>query len=130
MLETEFQDKVMKKLRTLPFSHWEKMNDKVSIGVLDIYGTIRGRFVVLELKTTSKLSRRQLSNLQKYERAKAFTFAVDPKNWNEVFRYLALITASLHQFHEMPERYPARLLPAKRKTRERNAPGYTRKERF
>lgn len=117
--ESVFQDKVMRDLRTIPKSWWEKINDRVTIGVPDILGGINGYSIVIELKTRSKLTRLQLHKLEVAHRSGCQSFVVTPENWFEVFAFLksmvhmpAPAIASMRK----PARIPLWTLPPPKKT--------------
>lgn len=50
LLETDFQDWLLRRLRKIPNSKWQKINDKVSVGVPDIIGCVNSFHVAAELK--------------------------------------------------------------------------------
>lgn len=87
-LESEFQAVVLKKLRLIPHSWWVKLNDRVTIGLPDIIGSVVGFCVVIELKTRSKVSKIQAHTLRKIAETGAHSFVVNPNNWDEVYAFL------------------------------------------
>lgn len=87
-LESTFQDKVLKELRKIPKSWWQKINDRVAVGVADIFGAVNGYCVVIELKTRSKLTRLQLHNLEIADRTNCQSFCMTPENFKEIISFL------------------------------------------
>lgn len=87
-LEKDFQRAVLKKLRLIPESWWTKVNDRVTIGLPDILGCVRGNFVALELKTKSKVTKLQAHTLSRIERARGWAYVVTPHNFEQVLEYL------------------------------------------
>lgn len=87
-LESTFQDRVLRDLRSIPFSYWEKISDRTTIGIPDIFGMINGYAVVIELKTRTRLEPLQFVKLEKAHKARAQSFCVTPENWAEVFAFL------------------------------------------
>lgn len=106
--ETAFQDRVMRDLRKVPTSWWEKINDRVTIGILDILGGVNGYSFVIELKTKSQLTVKQYSNLQKADRANCQSFCATPENWEEIYSYIWSFT-KIAPPHVASLRKPARI---------------------
>jgi len=88
LYEKDFQREVLKKLRLIPNSWWTKINDRVTIGLPDIFGSVGGYAVVLELKTRSKVTRIQAYTLKKIGQTGAIALVVCPANWDDVFSFL------------------------------------------
>lgn len=84
-LEKDFQARVLKRLRTLKRTHWAKLNDRTTIGLPDVVGCVAGRYVALELKTTSELSGLQAYTLKLIGFAGGVTHVVTPDNFDKVF---------------------------------------------
>ena len=91
-LESEFQDKVLKKLREIPGSWWVKINDRTTVGLPDILGFCAGVGFAIELKTKSKLSAIQAYTLRKIDRSGAQTFVATPDNIEEILIYVRKIS--------------------------------------
>ena len=113
--ESVFQDRVMRDLRKIPKSWWQKINDRVSIGVADIHGGVNGYSVVIELKTKYRLTPLQYRTLEKADRAGCQSFCATPENWAEIYAFLLSLAeippppvASLRK----PARIPIWTLPA------------------
>lgn len=51
MNETALKIKVMKYLKSLPYSIWFKISDRFTSGIPDIIGCYKHRFVAIELKS-------------------------------------------------------------------------------
>ncbi len=124
----------MRALRRLPRTWAQKVHDAVEVGVLDVYAGVNGLSISLELKTSTRLSRKQLSNINKANATGSLAFAVDPLNWPTVFKFLyALAYAPNWAFkwralEATPERVPERLMPKKRKAPKRKRPGAESKD--
>jgi len=92
--EKRFQDRVMKKLRTLRGTWWFKVQGAVG-GVPDVIGCVRGVFIALELKRSP---RAKMTKLQEYTHdtirgtAEGVVYVVHPDNWEEVFEEIKLIS--------------------------------------
>lgn len=91
-LEADFQRGVLKKLRLIPKSWWTKINDRVTIGLPDIIGSIGGMAIFIELKTRSKVTKLQAHTLRKIGQTGAHAFVVTPDNWAEVYSFLLEIS--------------------------------------
>lgn len=92
-LENDFQRMVLKKLRLIPRTWWTKINDRVTIGLPDIFGSCAGIAVVIELKTRSKVTALQAHTLRKIGETGAQAFVVTPDNWDEVYGFLLELSA-------------------------------------
>lgn len=117
-LEKDFQKRVMRDLRRVPYSWWQKTNDRVSIGVLDIHGGVNGYSVVIELKTRSILTLKQFDNIEKAHGARCQSFVATPENWEEIYlfiRSLATIPAPPIASLRKPARVPLWTLPRPKK---------------
>lgn len=118
-LEKSVQSAALKRLRKIPYSWWIKVNDRSSIGYLDIYGAINGDSFVIEMKRKGeKLTRLQLKKALEYRRCQTFVYVVDEENFEEVistleeFGYKHLLNP-LYQLEAIPERFE----PAMKKPR-------------
>ena len=110
----------MRDLQRIPKSWWQKINDRVSIGVLDIHGGINGYSVVIELKTRSQLTPLQYHNLEKADRANCQSFVCTPENWAEVYAYLRRmvdITPPQVEALRKPARIPIWTIPVRLRKR-------------
>jgi hypothetical protein len=89
-LEKVFQAKVVKKLKTLPNTWFEKIADRSKNGIPDILMCVSGVFVALELKRSDKEKATPLQKhtLERITKAGGCTRVVNPENWDEVFEEL------------------------------------------
>lgn len=87
-LEKDFQRVFLQKLRKIPRSFWHKVNDRVTIGVPDIFGCVSGVFIAIELKTRSKVTPLQAHFLREVSKAHGQAFVVSPANADEVLKFL------------------------------------------
>ena len=95
--EKEFQTAVMKKLRLIPKTWWQKLNDRVTSGLPDIVGSCAGLFVAIELKTKSKVTPIQAFTLRKIGQTGAYSFVVTPDNWAEVYSFMLELASTNNQ---------------------------------
>jgi hypothetical protein len=79
--EKDFQKMVLKRLRTIPYSYWAKINDRTTIGLPDVWGCVAGQFVVIELKSRSKLTAIQKRTMNKIRRASGVSIQMTPENF-------------------------------------------------
>lgn len=86
--EKAFQNYVLKRLRLLPLSYWYKANDRTTAGIPDIIGCVRGTFVGIELKVTSKVSKIQDYTIDKINRAGGVSFVMTPDTFEKDFQLL------------------------------------------
>lgn len=86
--EKDFQRAVLKKLRLIPKSWWTKINDRVTVGLPDLFGSVAGFAVVIELKTRSKVTKIQAYTLRQIGNTGAHAFVVTPSNFDEVYAFL------------------------------------------
>lgn len=87
-LEKDFQTAYLKRLRLIPNSWWTKINDRVTIGLPDLFGSVAGFAVVIELKTRSKVTKIQAYTLKKIGQTGAHAFVVTPDNADDVYSFL------------------------------------------
>ena len=87
-LEKDFQTAYLKRLRLIPNSWWTKINDRVTVGLPDLFGSVAGYAVVIELKTRSKVSKIQAYTLKKIGQTGAHAFVVTPDNADDVYSFL------------------------------------------
>lgn len=52
--ETIFKDKFRKELEAIPYSWWVKVSLPSLLGIPDMLGCVRGKFVAIELKKSEK----------------------------------------------------------------------------
>lgn len=88
--ERAFRRKVDERLKEIPNSWWESIQQQTINGTPDKLGVINGIFIALELKRSS---RAEISELQKYKLAKitaagGYARVLFPENVEEVFRDL------------------------------------------
>lgn len=77
--ETRFKLRALERLRAIPGSEWEKIQQKSIRGTLDIFGCYRGRMVVIELKTDNgELDPLQRYRIHQWQRAGALVLTMTP----------------------------------------------------
>lgn len=87
--ETLFQTRVLRELRELPKSWWEKISQRTVHGTPDILGCVNGKFVALELKADSgRADPLQLLKIEKINKAEGYGVVVYPHNFAEVVKKL------------------------------------------
>ena len=94
MLEKEITAQIMRYLKTIPSCFaWKQHGGMYGVaGLPDIICCYRGRFVALEVKTTSgKLTKLQENTIQRIKAAKGQAFKVTSvEDVKEVFRHLSV----------------------------------------
>lgn len=81
LLESDFQDWLLKKLRKIPRSKWIKVNDKVTSGIPDIHGSVNGFYVTAELKIPgNNATPLQAYNILEYQQTGARAYVLYPKD--------------------------------------------------
>lgn len=91
--ETLFKEKVLKKIRTIPRSWFEKIAQVSSVGTPDIIGCVNGMFVAIELKVgNNKVSDIQAYKLAKISSANGMAFVMYPENFQEIYDKLLKIS--------------------------------------
>lgn len=88
--EARFKKRVLDRLRSLPCSWWEKIQQRGKRGTPDILGCVAGRFVALELKRSEAA---RIDPLQEYKLGQigsvgGFAKVVFPGNWDQVWSEL------------------------------------------
>jgi hypothetical protein len=80
--ETIFKEKFREQLDAIPFSWWVKLKLPSVLGIPDILGTIRGRFVALELKKSEaeKPAKIQLYHLDVISQCGGYARVAYPEN--------------------------------------------------
>lgn len=88
--ETVFKEKFLPKLKALPGSWVEKIQQRAIRGTPDILMCYYGWFLAFELKGTEDdvADELQKHNLQKIERAGGYSFIVTPENAEETLRFV------------------------------------------
>lgn len=94
--EKQFQVKVLKFLKKLPYTWYFKADERARRGVPDVIACCGGTFVAMELKASKKkvLSKAnkstwlQMFNLEEINTAEGVAFIVYPENWNDVKDFL------------------------------------------
>lgn len=96
-LESVFQRKVVKKLKSLKNTWFFKASDRVRSGIPDIICSVNGHFVAMELKRDDKEKPTplQLHTLTKIVESNAIGLVVTPENWDEVWEMLVNNAGSL-----------------------------------
>lgn len=90
--ETKFKEKVLKDLRLLPNSWWEKIAQTSIRGTPDILGCLSSKFVAIELKVEHDLDLLQEIKLSKIEKAGGYAFIAYPGNWDTIYSKLRKIS--------------------------------------
>ena len=88
--ETLFRQRVDKKLKAIPNSWWESIQQRTIRGTPDKIGVVNGWFVALELKASFKnkptaLQQRKLDLINK---CSGVAYVVHPGNLDDVFNIL------------------------------------------
>ena len=88
--ETLFKERIRPKLKKIPHSWWEKIQQVGIRGTPDFLGCVCGVFVALELKKDekSKIDPLQVHKLKLIANAGGVAFVVSPENWEEVYAEL------------------------------------------
>jgi penicillin-binding protein-related factor A (putative recombinase) len=88
--ETIFKERVLPKLRKLPNSWFEKIQQVSLSGTPDIIGCLNGRFIAIELKkdAISRIEPLQVHKLNKIEKSGGIALVVYPENWEESYEFL------------------------------------------
>lgn len=118
-LEKSVQTAFLKKLRTIPYSYWIKVNDRTSIGTLDIYGVIKGYTFAIEMKRRGeRLTKLQYKKCLELKAAAAAVYVVDETLVTYVFSRLKLFETGYHAFEDLLEdQIPPKFLPEAKKPR-------------
>lgn len=91
--ETKFRNKILPKLRKIPNSFFESVQQISIRGTPDILGVINARFIALELKVgKNKPSLMQEMKLKQIEEAGGYAKVVYPENFDEVLSELLIIS--------------------------------------
>lgn len=95
--ETKFRSVFVKKLKEIPHSFWESIQQKTINGTPDIIGCVRGMFVALELKASknSKVSDLQAFKIEKIKVAFGFARVVSPENAEEVLKEIRCLNSNV-----------------------------------
>lgn len=103
-----FQVKVLRELRKLPQSWFEKISQRVTRGTPDIIGVVAGRMVALELKSKhGKASPLQILKLREIELAGGHADVVYPDNFPEVLKKLwAYVTDEHSMTFSVGKKFP------------------------
>lgn len=88
--ETRFRKRVDQKLKTIPNSYFESIQQRAIRGSADKIGCINGRFVWIEFKKDEKTEPMELQKLKAkmVDKAGGLVFVVYPENWEQVFHKL------------------------------------------
>ena len=89
--ETVLKEKLIRDIERLPGIYFFKTQQRAKLGILDLILCIRGRFVAIELKKSSK---DKLTSLQSYNVTRinsigeGIALACDPSNYDEVLNII------------------------------------------
>lgn len=88
--ETNFKEKVLADLKSLPKTWAEKIQQVAKHGTPDILACVNGHFVAIELKkdAKAKLDQLQLYKLQKIVEAGGTSILAHPGNWQHTLDYI------------------------------------------
>ena len=86
--ETNFKMHVLKDLKTLEHTWVYKTADKVKCGIPDILLCRNGKFVAIELKVDSPVSKLQEYTLDCIKRSNGQSFVAYPDNWEYIFNVI------------------------------------------
>jgi len=88
--ETLFKEKVLKQLRALPYSWWEKIQQVTLRGTPDLIGCLNGNFIAIELKRSAKaeIELLQVIKLERIGKAGGTAIIAYPENWEVVYAQL------------------------------------------
>ena len=96
MTETQFKDKVMKDLKTIPKSKFWKIQSVQIRGIPDILGVVNSMFIGIELKVArGGVTKLQQYNLDRIREAGGAAWIVYPHNWGYVRESLFRLSQSL-----------------------------------
>lgn len=89
-LESVFQRRVLKKLKSLPNVWCFKASDRIKAGIPDVIACVNGRFVAMELKRSDreKPTPLQTHTLSQIIKANGMGIVVTPENFDEVWEIL------------------------------------------
>lgn len=92
-LETKFQNRVLKDLKSLPNTWVLKTQERARRGIPDILSCVAGHFVAIELKASqeaivSPLQRYEISNI---EHSGGYAYIAFPENWDTVLKEIKQI---------------------------------------
>jgi len=92
--ETVFKEWLRVKLDEIPYSYWIKISLPSILGIPDILGCVRGRFVAIELKRSEKEkpSKLQLYNLDRIKACGGISLVAFPENKEIVLDELCRIS--------------------------------------
>lgn len=84
--EAVFKKRLMAKLKKIPLSWWESVNQVSVIGTPDILGCVNSKFVAIECKRNnkSKISPMQKIKLENINRCKGLALLATPENEADV----------------------------------------------
>jgi len=90
LTETQFKVKVLARIRKIPNSWFEKIQQYSISGTPDILGVVNGVFVALELKKAEKspITRLQLYNIERINSAGGVGIVLHPGNLDETIQKL------------------------------------------
>lgn len=96
--ETILKEKVLRDLRKIPNTWWEKINQVSIRGTPDILGSLVGQFVAIELKTdTGNLDPLQAHKLDEIKKTSAISIVVRPHSWPDQLESLKTLAKALSE---------------------------------
>lgn len=95
--ETKFKDRIRPRLKAIPNSWWEKIQQVVIRGTPDIIGCVNGTFVAIELKKDPKahIDELQVHKLKLIEKAGGRSYITYPENWEKVYNELLKLSGEI-----------------------------------
>jgi hypothetical protein len=88
MSETSVGTGILTKLRTIPFSEWEKATVTNRAGSQDVKGHIRGWYIAIELKKDNNDGPKPLQKYRITQTNKKGAFSFWASNWKHIEREL------------------------------------------
>lgn len=92
-LETKFQNRVLKDLKSLPNTWVLKTQERARRGIPDILSCVAGHFVAIELKASQEaiVSPLQCYEISKIEHSGGYSYIAYPENWDSVLKEIKQI---------------------------------------
>lgn len=86
--ETNFKKIVLKDLKTLDGVWTYKTSDRVKCGIPDILLCKEGRFIAIELKVDSTVTKLQQYTMDMIEKSGGRSYVATPGNWEIIFQQI------------------------------------------
>lgn len=107
-IEAKFRARFLQRLRTIPYSHFTRIEQQSLVGTADIIGHVGGYFVSIECKANNeaRVSKLQVKNMNEIVTSGGIALVCSPENSDEVLSDLKCLQ-SASSYVQLQSKYSA-----------------------